>query len=108
MDKLRIGLRQPVLWRLVDLTGKHRDGDRDLDGREFCARHDVFPIDATAGRAGVRQPIQCDVVEDGILAKGLFGIAACIHPVGYLVVKPQRGRPENPQRRSRPSPAACS
>jgi hypothetical protein len=28
------------------------------------------------------------VVKDGILAKNLFGIAACIHPVGDLVVKP--------------------
>jgi len=66
VDELGIGLLGPTQWGRIEFVREDADGDRDVDffGVEIPELAPVLPIETGAGKRGVRQPGDGDVVED--------------------------------------------
>src|SRR5215471_10617362 len=68
VDEVGVELLGPAARGPEDLTGEHREADRELDlrgrmsGRKGCGSS-AFPVRAGGGGPGTRQPVQRDVVK---------------------------------------------
>ena len=82
VDQVGIGAPRPRLRGSIDLVREYRDGHRERDlggllrGRAGDASSGVLPVDARCGGAGVRQPVQRDVVQHVVFRRRLLGIGA--------------------------------
>ena len=75
MDEFGISAFRPTPGSLIELARKYADGHRDGYILEIKERKFVFPIKTSRGNPGVRQPVECDVVEDIVTCKLVAGLS---------------------------------
>ncbi len=84
----------PTTWRPVDLARENRDRDRDFRnvyrGEGSPSKLRSIPVGSRRGRAGVREPVECDVVEHLITRECPLGLATAVGPRGKLVIEEGR------------------
>src|SRR5262245_32767844 len=89
IDELVEGLLSPTARSTVDLPGEDRHCDRDLRDLNCVERSAPalrrVPVGPRRGGAGVREPIERDVVEDLISRKRLLN--PVVRPLGEFVVE---------------------
>ena len=74
VSQLRIGLLCPALWRRINLVGKNTHGRGNLDTLRSEEGKLALPIETGGRDRRVRQPIECDVVEN-VVSRQAFGLA---------------------------------
>src|SRR5215218_9635033 len=74
VNELGIGLFRPAARCLIQLVRIGANGDRKGDALRGEKGELALPIETSRGDGGVRQPIECDVVDD-VLARKAFGLA---------------------------------
>jgi hypothetical protein len=63
-EVIGIRLLRPAVGGLIELVGKHADGERDGDVLGVEEVGLVLPVKASRRDSGVRQPVERQVVED--------------------------------------------
>ena len=71
VDEVGIRLLCPAPRRRVELVGKDAHGSRQLHAFRGKESELAFPVQASRGNGGVRQPIERDIVEDVLSRQSL-------------------------------------
>jgi hypothetical protein len=73
VDEMRIGLLRPAPWRGIEFVGKDPDGNGDGDTFhvEISKFPLILPIEPGAGKRGIRQPCDRDVIENVVAGETL-------------------------------------
>src|SRR5580658_5011173 len=76
VDELGIGPLRPAPRRWIEFVGEDAHGNRDGDALDVeIPFAKIFPVETGAGKRGVRQPSNRNVVED-VVAREALGLAS--------------------------------